>query len=437
MVKSALQKEYEKEQHLIKDEIEKKTGRTTDELYEEREKRVRDTIALKVPDRIPLAINVNISFYTSIPNSAAYYDPIGWKRAMRKITVDLEPDMCNAGLPTSGAAMEILGVKNRLWPGGPLPPDYEYQFFEGEHMKEDEYDLFLSDPADFIIRYYLPRVYGATAPLNKLPSLNTLYQGFEGLTSMLASNDFVRMARSLYRAGREMRKFHQTIGDSYGELAFLGFPAFAPVTTGGVGGAPFDTVSSFLRGMRGSMLDMYRQPEKLLRLCDMILEQRITRSKPADTKKQHRPNRIGVPLWRGDKCFMSQKQFDKFYWPGLKKALQANIDLGYVPIPFFEAEFGDRLECLLELPKGKIVASVEDVDAIKAKEILAGHSCVMVRQPLSSKIWSLREVEKYLKELIDRCGKDGGFQINLRLPDRGTAEDFQGLLDSIREYARY
>jgi hypothetical protein len=437
MAKSALQQEYAKEQQILKDEIEKKTGRTTDELYEEREKRVRDTIELKEPDRIPLAINVNISLYTGIPNSAAYYDPIGWKKAMRKITVDLEPDMCNAGLPTSGAAMEILGVRNRLWPGGPLPPDYEYQFFEGEHMKEDEYDLFLNDPSDFIIRYYLPRVYGAAAPLNKLPSLSTMYQGFEGLTSVFASADFVRMAKSLYKAGREMKKFHQTIGDAYEELASLGFPAFAPVTTGGVGGAPFDTVSSFLRGMRGSMLDMYRRPEKLLRLCDMILEKRIARSRPADTKKKHRPNRVGVPLWRGDKCFMSEKQFDKFYWPGLKKALQANIDLGYVPIPFFEAEFGDRLERLLELPKGKIVASVENVDAIRAREILAGHSCVMVRQPLSSKIWSLREVEKYVRELIDRCGRGGGFQINLRLPDKGTAEDFKAMLDSIREYARY
>jgi hypothetical protein len=437
MAKSALQKEYEKEQQILKDEIEKKTGKTTDELYEEREKRVRDTIELKVPDRVPMAINVNISLYTGIQNSAAYYDPIGWKRAMRKITVDLEPDMCNAGLPMSGAAMEILGVRNRLWPGGPLPPDYSYQFFEQEHMKEDEYDLFLADPSDFIIRYYLPRVYRATAPLKKLPSLSAMYQGFEGLTPVFASADFVRMAQSLYRAGREMSKFRKSIGDSYKELAFLGFPAFAPVTTGGVGGAPFDTVSSFLRGMHGSMLDMYRRPEKLLRLCDMILEQRIARSRPADTKKKHKPNRVGVPLWRGDKSFMSEKQFDKFYWPGLKRALQANIDLGYVPIPFFEAEFGNRLERLLELPKGKIVASVEHMDAVKAKEILAGHSCIMVRPPLSSKVWSLREVEKYTRELIDRCGKGGGFQLNLRLPDKGTAEDFKAVLDSIREYARY
>jgi hypothetical protein len=98
----------------LKEEIERNAGKTTEQLYEERDQRVRDAIDLREPDRVPLRINVDISLYTGIPNSAAYYDPIGCKRAMRKITVDVEPDMCDAGLPTSGRAMEILGVKNRM-----------------------------------------------------------------------------------------------------------------------------------------------------------------------------------------------------------------------------------------------------------------------------------------------------------------------------------
>jgi len=187
----------------LKDEIERKTGKTTEQLYEEREKRVRDAIEVKEPDRIPLMIHANTSSYTGIPNSAAYYDPIGWKRAIRQITLDFEPDMCNAGLPTSGAALEALDVKNRLWPGGPIPPDYEYQFIEGEFMKEDEYDIFLSDPSDFMIRYYLPRMYGAFKPLSELPPLGLLFQGFEGITPMFASPEFIQLARSLSRAGRE------------------------------------------------------------------------------------------------------------------------------------------------------------------------------------------------------------------------------------------
>ena len=45
--------EAEETQRLI-DEIEKKHGKTVNELREEREKRVRDAIELKVPDRVPI-----------------------------------------------------------------------------------------------------------------------------------------------------------------------------------------------------------------------------------------------------------------------------------------------------------------------------------------------------------------------------------------------
>jgi hypothetical protein len=437
MATSLSTEEYKKELDALKEEIEQKTGKTAAQLYEEREKRVRDVIALKVPDRVPLKVNLNTSKYTGIPNSAAYYDPISWKRAMRQIALDFEPDMCDAGLPTSGKALEILGVNNRLWPGGPLPSDYEFQFVEGEYMKEDEYDLFLADPSDFVIRYFLPRMYGALKPLAKLPPLGTIFQGFEGLVPLFATPEFIELAKSLTKAGEEMKKFRETIGDAYEELAELGFPAFARFGIGGVGGAPFDTVSSFLRGMQGSMIDMYRQPEKLIKACDMILEKRIARATPADLRKRGNPPRIGMPLWRGDKVFMSDAQFKKFYWPGLKKALQATIDLGYVPIPFFEAEFGSRLECLLELPKGKIIASVEHVDVDIAIEILGGHTSIFTRIPLSSKIWSLQEVESYTKELIDKFRGRGSLLLNVRLPDRGTREEMKAVLDSIKEYGRY
>jgi hypothetical protein len=253
-------KQYRKENSLLKKQIEKQTGKTTEQLYEEREKRIRDAINLKEPDRVPFSINIDTHAYTGVTNSAAYYDPIGWKRAKRKIAVDLEPDMSDAGLPTSGAALEALGVKNRLWPGGPLPPDYEYQFIEGEYMKADEYDMFLNDPTGFMIRCYLPRVYGALAPLAKLPRLDSIFQGIEGLTPLFTTPEFLDLAARLAKAGHEAEEFRKTIGDSYEELAQLGFPPMGTLGRG-VGGAPFDTLSSSLRGMAGSMMDMYRQPE--------------------------------------------------------------------------------------------------------------------------------------------------------------------------------
>jgi hypothetical protein len=426
---------YYEEQKQIKAEIEKKTGKTTAQLFAEREKRARDVTELRMPDRVPLSVNADPASYVRIQRSAAYYDPIGWKRATRQITVAFEPDMCNAGLPNSGAALAALGVVNRLWPGGPLPADYEYQVEEFEFLHDDEYDIFLNDPTDFVIRYFWPRMYKSLAPLSTLPFLGNMYQGFEGLAMTLTSPEFAGVFQAIATAGNQTREFRRLIGDAYAELGELGFPPFSQLGVGGIGGAPFDTFSSGIRGMKGSMLDMYRQPDKLIKACDMIIDTRIARAIPATP--ENRGKRVGMPLWRGDKSFMSQKQFEVFYWPGLKKALQGTIDLGYVPIPFFEAEFGNRLERLLELPKGKIIASVESADIPKALEILQGHTCVLTRGPFSLKVASPREVAEYYNDLFDKYGKKGGIILNIRLPDNAGIDEIRGMIASIRGHCRY
>jgi hypothetical protein len=108
-----------------------------------------------------------------------------------------------------------------------------------------------------------------------------------------------------------------------------------------------------------------------------------------------------------------------------------------VPIPFFEAKFGDRLERLLELPKGKIIASVEDVDTADARRILKGHTCVLVRGPFSLKLASPAEVVEYYKGIFDKYGKGGGLMLNIRLPDNCSVEVIQKMIASIRDYCQY
>lgn len=155
---------------------------------------------------------------------------------------------------------------------------------EGEYMKEDEYDMFLDDPSGFMLRCYLPRVYRSLVPLAGLPPLDRLFAGFEAITPLFAGPEFRKMARHPAKAGKQVRRFHEIVGDASEEPAQLGFPSFAGLDAGGVGGAPFDTLTLFLRGMKGSMLDLYRRPDKLLRACDAILERRI--AIPADPSGQ-------------------------------------------------------------------------------------------------------------------------------------------------------
>ena len=414
MITERARKSYEERLQRDRDAIQKKTGKTPEELYEEREKRVRDAIQLREPDRVPWVMVGGGE--TSLPASAAYYDPAAYREAVRKSVLAAGPDM-HAATPvaTSGLTLEALDPRHMKWPGGTLPPNISYQAIEQEYMKADEYHLFLADPTDYAQRYLLPRAFGALAPLSKLPPLGDRFTMFAGFTPIFATPEFQKVARTLLKAGQEQEKATQAMRNFSEELANLGFPSLSH--SGGVGGAPFDAISDYYRGMHGTMLDMYRQPDKLLAACDKILELRNLRAAPADPAKRGNPKRLYVPLHRGAEGFMSRKQFETFYWPGLKKAMLISIDLGFVPILVCQGKYDDRLEYLLELPRGKAIAYLHQVDMFRAKEILGNHICIMGGAPPGLiKAGSPREVDDYRQKLVRVCGKGGGFILVGSLP---------------------
>ena len=429
--------QYTEEEKKLRDEIEKKHGKTPEELYEEREKRVRDAIVLREPDRVPVSLRfVHFpGYYVGIPNSTAYYDPVTWRKAVMKTIIDFEPDIyMNSSGMSSGSVMDILQPTQTRWPGGPLPDDSTNQAIDVECMKEEEYDLFLSDPTDFTLRYILPRAYGILEPLSHLPKLTDVMMGFSMLTAILSRKEYRELGKKIIAAGEAQEKFSSAVGNLEEQTARLGFPPNSYM--GGVGGAPFDMISDFYRGMRGSMMDMFRCPDKLIAACDMLLDWRMQRAMPADPSRPGNPKRLFIALHRGAEGFMSNAQFEKFYWPGLKKALLKNIELGFVPMPFCEGAYGDRLEYFLELPKGTTVTHFDLTDMFRAKEILKDHVCIMgnVPSPLLQ-VGTPQEVDDYCRELIEVFGKGGGLILtNGSSIDLAKPENIKAMIDAPKKY---
>jgi uroporphyrinogen-III decarboxylase len=188
--------------------------------------------------------------------------------------------------------------------------------------------------------------------------------------------------------------------------------------------------------MRGSMIDMFRQPEKLMAACERLLPQRIAGGAAALKSPRGNPKRVFMPLHRGAESFMSRKQFETFYWPHLKQVMLELVKLGLVPMPFFEGRFDSRLEYLLELPKGSIVCHFEHTDMIRAKEILGDHLCIMgnVPSPLLQ-VASPSEVEDYCRNLIEKCGKGGGFILTSGSSiDEAKPKNIKAMVDSAKKY---
>jgi uroporphyrinogen-III decarboxylase len=196
-------------------------------------------------------------------------------------------------------------------------------------------------------------------------------------------------------------------------------------------------ISDFMRGMRGAMLDMYRCPDKLLAAIEKISEQTLKRIAAAPKATEFTTTFIA--LHRGADGFMSIKQFEKFYWPYLKKLVDALVEAGYTPEVFFEGDYTQRLEYLREFPKGKVIARFDRSDMAKVKQVLGGHICISGNVPASLLQTSdVEGVKKYCRWLIDVVGKDGGFIMGPgSVVDEVKPENLKAMIDFTREYGRY
>jgi hypothetical protein len=421
---------------------EERAGKTAAESYREREARVRDAIALREPDRVPVIIRGEnfASRYAGIPFSAAYYDPALFRSALKKTILELEPDMGGGAstLAASGKALEMLGMVQLLWPGGPLPAGAAHQFVETEYMQREEYDLFNTDPTDFILRFYLPRVFKSLRSLSGLTSVMPIQNSaaFPTVLHQYGTAEIGFALELLHRAGEEQERWRGALAGFEEEMADLGFPLASHAN---FGGAPFDAVSDYLRGMRGTMLDMYLCPDKLLLACERIMDWRIARTVPADPRGRGNPKRAGGAILRGSDGFMSRAQFDRFYWPGLKRTMEHTIDLGYVPFLFCEGTCNSRLEYFLDLPKGKFVLQFDETDMGLAKSVLGKHCCIMGNVPASLlSVGSPAQVEEYCRNLFRTAGRGGGFILTSGgFLDDARPENVKAMVDSASKHGRY
>jgi len=91
------------------------------ELYKEREKRVNDAIALRVPDRVPIMALFGFfpAKYSGMTVEQVMYDPEKLLQAQMKTLLEFQPDMEQNpfGLRFLGPILEALDFTQLRWPG--------------------------------------------------------------------------------------------------------------------------------------------------------------------------------------------------------------------------------------------------------------------------------------------------------------------------------
>jgi len=255
----------------------------------------------------------------------------------------------------------------------------------------------------------------------------------ENLAILITEPKVEDTIKKLRKAGMEIRKYRSRMEEFDRLLKEFSLPQ---LYQGGIL-PPFDVISHSVRGMKGTMLDMYRQPDKLLEACDLLLKKSLER--PLPPPNEYGNLRMFMTNTRGSDDFISTEQFDIFYWPTFKKLVLTLIERGATPCIFFEGNFTSRLEYLLEFPRGKFAVRLDTTDIIRAKEILRDHCCIEGNVPSSLlQIGSVQEVKDYCKRLIDVVGKGGGYILGPRSStDMVKPENLKAMIEFTKEYGRY
>lgn len=411
-----------------------------EKLYKERADRMLKVMMCQEPDRVPVSLPTGNypAYYVGWNLKKVMYDykalRESWTRFMNDFN-DYMDSFMGPGFVWSGKVLETLRYKPFKWPGYGLGDDVNtYQFVEEAYMRADEYDALMKDPSDFSFRVLVPRTILAAEELKNFPSLNSMM----GMTMMMAfpfSRPEMRAAfQALIDAGEELERWQKEIMIFNVEMMAAGFPA----EMGGLAVAPFDVIGDFLRGTAGAAIDMFRQPEKLLECIDMITEQ-IIESLISGVNASGGFS-VSFPLHKGDDTFMSRQQFEKFYWPSLKKVMDALIDEGIMTFLFAEGRYNQRLEYIGDFPKGWVTWMFDQTDMANAKKMIGNTCCISGNVPVSTIITGTpKEIKECCRRLIETCAPGGGYILTGGAPatEVKNPENFRVFMEAALEYGVY
>lgn len=409
--------------------------------YELRTRRIKDVIELKKPDRVPLTLFLGgfPMIYGGVTPYEKMYDYDKYTKAWHKFNEEFRPDyLVFSGAFNPGKVYDILGYKVYRWPGGDLGKEVDFQCVEGEYMQADEYDLFIADPEAYYMRVYMPRVFSALSGWAMLPSFFATME-LPMIPAMMIPAGLPPVQASFkafIEAGQAAMEYAQAAGKADGYLqAKFGMPALP----GGFTKVPFDIIGDTLRGTRGIMLDMYRQPGKVLAAVERLVP--IAVQMGVQTATGGNNPFVFIPLHKGADGFMSNADFKKFYWPNFKAVIEGLIAEGLVPWHLVEGGYNSRLEIIANdpPPAGTTYWNFDQTDMVAVKKHFGSWAAIAGNVPSSMlHAGTVEQVVNYVKYLIDNVGQDGGYAMATgAVLDHAQVENLHAMFNTCKEYGVY
>ncbi|MCZ7664595.1 MAG: uroporphyrinogen decarboxylase [Thermoleophilia bacterium] len=339
-------------------------------LFDERLARLNKAIRLEPVDRVPVV-------YMGLAFSPRYMG-----MPMSKYVVDGDAAL-EAGLATADRLGDVDGFNTfpgwivrydltGLWlsrialPGQELPEDSLWQVREAEVMTEDDYDAILDQGWPAFLEGYLPRV----IDMDEFLAYDAWYNN-----ALPAAMDRARER---------------------------GYPSVA------VGGTtiPFEPLCGG-RSMPTFFADLYRRPEKVKAVMDVMLPHMIELG-ISSAAPDYAPG-LWVGGWRAASAMLAPRIWDKLVFPYYVQIVEAMHAQGLVSVLHLDQDWTRDLARLRELPAGSCILNPDGMtDVRKAKEILGDRMAIMGDVPATLfAAGTPDDIFAYVRDLVRDVGPTG------------------------------
>lgn len=406
--------------------------------YDARWQRILDCVNLRQPDSMPVVLHPTfwLAKYGGITCKELMYNYEKTKQLAERAILEFEPDIHSPMVlgTAMGRALEATDFKQVQWPGHGVGDNQPYQYLDREYMTADEYDDFLFDPTGYYLQKYLPRVAGCFEGIQELPYLPGLhyFRLVNGIRPF-AKPGLRKALENIMKAAEEVEVFAGHHIDFTQKMTALGFP----VGYGTTSVSPYDLIADYFRGATSMMKDLFRHKDKLLAMLEkariFLLRQTIAAARATGNPV------VFIPVHWAPDAFMSQKQFETFWWPPFRQMLIELIEADLIPMPLWESDCTKRLETIKDIPAGKCIYWFERTDMVKVFEVLGDR--VALRGNLSPSMMTTgtpADVDAAVKHLVDNVWSKGGKLIldsAFGMPDETPIENVRAMFGAARKYA--
>ena len=393
-----------------------------EQLYTERLKRYVTAMRNEKPDKIPIRPFVAefTAKYAGYTCQQVTHDYEMAFAAARKCAADFDWDAIVPNMVYVWTGLtQAIGTKYYAVPGIELSPDFGFQYIEPPEeeafMKPDEYDALIEDPTGFLFNVWLPRI---SADVNAM-----------GEPTSYRNN------LSFLKGGMAMLSYFNAFGK---QIELMRTESGTVSAISGILKSPLDIIADKLRGYLGLVTDLFERPDKVLAACEALMPHLLHVALSGADPDKNVP--IGFWMHRGCVPFISQKHFDKLFWPTLKPIIEQIWSHGHQVLFYAEGDWNAHLKAFAELPDGSIVYHVDMGDIFEVHKAIGQKFCISGGIPnYLLATGTPGEVRDCCKKVIDGVASNGGYIMDASaiVQNDAKVENIKAMTDFTREYGVY